>query len=61
MKFNEPKGEEEKKSDPDNKFSIFTKNMEINSFNPSTKLLEKRRMMYEVHEAFEQEKANFKK
>ena len=43
----------------DTKLNEFIKNMEVNSINPSTKLLEKRRILHEVNEAFEKEKRNF--
>ena len=49
------------KENENNKINNFVQNLKINSANPATKLLEKRRMMYEVQEAFEQEKNNFKK
>ena len=35
--------------------------MQFESVSPATKLLEKRRKMYEVHEAFEAQKEEFKK
>ena len=42
-----------------------TKSTEIKShfdtISPATKLLEKRRKMYEIHEAFESQKEEFKK
>jgi hypothetical protein len=35
--------------------------IQFDTVSPATKLLEKRRMMYEVHEAFEQQKEEFRK
>ena len=36
-------------------------NIQYDTVSPATKLLEKRRKMYEVHEAFEAQKEEFKK
>ena len=53
---------EQKTSNSDiNKVNSFAQNISLNSSNPATKLLEKRRLMYDVQEAFEQEKGNFKR
>lgn len=35
--------------------------IQFDTVSPATKLLEKRRKMYEVHEAFESQKEEFKK
>jgi len=35
--------------------------LQFDTVSPATKLLEKRRKMYEVHEAFEAQKEEFKK
>lgn len=36
-------------------------NLQFETVSPATKLLEKRRKMYEVHEAFEAQKEEYKK
>jgi len=61
IKFETPQSFAKNIEDETRKFSQFTKNLQINTVNPATKLLEKRRHLYEVQEAFDVEKDNFKK
>lgn len=46
---------------PTAKKNKFLNYVQFDSVSPATKLLEKRRRMYEVHEAFEAQKQEFKK
>ena len=48
------------KSGVNNKMSL-PNHIQFDTVSPATKLLEKRRKMYEVHEAFEQQKEEFKR
>ena len=45
----------------DSKKSKIPQHLQMDTVSPATRLLEKRRVMYEVQEAFEVEKKNFKK
>ena len=49
-----------KKSNNNSKLSL-PNHIQFDTVSPATKLLEKRRKMYEVHEAFEAQKEEFKR
>ena len=45
----------------DSKKIKLPQHLQLDSVSPATRLLEKRRLMYEVHEAFETQKIEFRK
>jgi len=45
----------------DSKKIKFPQHLQLDSVSPATRLLEKRRLMYEVQKAFEDQKEDFKK